>query len=426
MHKKNILLIVHCLPYPLNSGGRQAIFNGILAIKDDYDIFITYPDSDTAQDRVDKQAFLTAIGENVKLLPFITNNTVEDRSFIQKASCKLITLLNKISKTKQAPSNPYSYWIEELLPKSKSYIEHICNIIKDYNIDAVQCEMVRNLPFVLSLPTHVKTIFVHHELGFTRHQLELESLSSDFYDGQGICNWAKCLEISLLNKFDCVVTLSSTDSQKLRNAGVTTRIHDSFAIVKSSQVANHVSNSPLELSFVGPDNHIPNLVGLKWFLDNCWTRLLQADANYHLRIIGKWSETNISSLSSQYPNISFMGFVDNLKSAIQNTIMIVPITIGSGIRMKILEAAKIGIPFVSTSVGAEGIPVQNGRHCFLADNPSDFVDAILQLKDHEKRAMFIHNAHQLIETNYSLEALRRNRRALYASIFNNKATNKQP
>ena len=417
MHKKNILLIAHCLPYPLNSGGRQAIFNGILAIKDDYNIFITYPDTDTARDRIDKLAFLTAIGENVKLLPFVNNNSVEERSFVQKASCKLIALLNKICKTKQAPPNPYSYWIEELLPKSKSYIDHIRNIIKDCNIDAVQCEMVRNLPLVLSLPCNVKTIFVHHELGFTRHQLELESLSSDFYDGQTICNWAKCLEISLLNKFDHIVTLSSTDSRKLRDAGVTTRIHDSFAIVKSSQVANLVSDNPLELSFVGPDNHIPNIVGLKWFLDNCWTRLLQTDANYHLRIIGKWSEKNITSLSALYPNVSFMGFVENLESAIQNTIMIVPITIGSGIRMKILEAAKLGIPFVSTTIGAEGIPVQSGKHCLLADDPSDFVDAILQLKDHDKRAMFIIKAHQLIEDNYSLEALKRNKLSLYASIF---------
>ena len=417
MQKKNILFIVHCLPYPLNSGGRQAIFNGMLAIKDDYNIFITYPDTDTAQDRIDKQAFLTAIGENVKLLPFVNNNTIEKRSFVQKVSCKMIALLNKICKTKQVPPNPYSYWIEEVLPKSKSYIDHIRNIIKDCNIDAVH-EMVRNLPLVLSLPCNVKTIFVHHELGFTRHQLELESLSSDFYDGQTICNWAKCLEISLLNKFDHVVTLSSTDSQKLRNAGVSTRIHDSFAIVKSSQVANLVSDNPLELRFVGPDNHIPNIVGLKWFLDNCWTRLLQTDANYHLRIIGKWSDKNITSLSTQYPNVSFMGFVENLESAIQNTIMIVPITIGSGIRMKILEAAKLGIPFVSTTIGAEGIPVQSGKHCLLADDPSDFVDAILQLRDHDKRAMFIKKAHQLIEDNYSLEALKLNRHSLYASIFN--------
>jgi glycosyltransferase involved in cell wall biosynthesis len=418
MQKKNILLIVHCLPYPLNSGGRQAIFNGIKAIKDDYEIFITYPDTDTAQDRVDKLAFLNAIGKNVKLLPFIINNMVEERSFIQKVSCKLIAVLNKISKTKQTPPNPYSYWIEELLPKSKAYIGHICNIIKDYNIDAVQCEMVRNLPLVLSLPYDVIKIFVHHELGFTRHELELESLSSDLYDGQTICNWAKCLEVSLLNKFDHIVTLSSADSQKLRNAGVTTRIHDSFAIVKSSQASNFISHNPLALSFVGPDNHIPNYVGLKWFLDNCWTKLLQADENYHLRIIGKWSKTNIKDISSHYPNVSFMGFVENLESAIQNTIMIVPITIGSGIRMKILEAANLGIPFVSTSVGAEGIPVQSGKHCLLADNPSDFVEAILKLNNHENRAMLILNAHQLIKDNYSLEALRRNRLAIYATIFN--------
>ena len=417
MQKKKILLIIHCLPFPLNSGGRQAIFNGIEAIKEDYDIFITYPDSDTESDGVDKIAFLSAIGDNIKLLPFIIEKTDEKHTFLQRAVYKLIALLNKFSKPKQSLPNPFAYWIEELMPKPKSYIEHVCNIIEDYDIDAVQCEMVRNLPFALSLPTNVKKIFIHHELGFVRHQLELGFITCNYHDGQIYCNWTKNVEISLLNLFDCVVTLSPTDSQKLRDAGVTTRIYDSFAIIKSSHTTNLVSDTPHELSFVGPDNHIPNLVGLKWFLNNCWSRLLQADANYHLRIIGKWTETNISAISGQYSNVAFMGFVEDLESVIKNTIMIVPITIGSGIRMKILEAAKLGIPFVSTSVGAEGIPVQSGKHCLLADDPSNFVDAILQLKDYEKRAMFIQNAHQLIETNYSLEALRQNRLALYATIF---------
>jgi glycosyltransferase involved in cell wall biosynthesis len=111
-----------------------------------------------------------------------------------------------------------------------------------------------------------------------------------------------------------------------------------------------------------------------------------------------------------------MGFVDDLKSALHNTIMIVPITIGSGIRMKILEAASLGIPFVSTSVGAEGIPLQSNYHCMIADAPSDFTNAILQLKNNEKRTILIQNAHSLIHDNYSIEALRRNRLAIYSSI----------
>lgn len=419
----NILLIIHCLPYPLNSGGRQAIYNGINAIKDDYNIIITYPDNNTISDQRDKLAFLSEMNGRVKLMPWINDNVVKTQSASQRVINKLISILSKKGKPQRPPINPYSWWIEELLPKPKSFIRHILNIIENYNIDAVQCEMMRNLPFIFSIPDNIKKIFVHHELGFARHQLELESLSSDFYDGQAICNWAKCLEISLLNKFDSIITLSPTDSQKLREAGVTTRIYDSFACIKTSNNPDLKTDNPYELSFVGPDNHIPNLVGLRWFLDNCWTKLLLADSNYHLRIIGKWSEANISAFSSQYQNVTFWGFVDDLKSALKNTIMIVPITIGSGIRMKILEAASLGTPFVSTSVGAEGIPVESGKHCLLADDPSDFVDAILQLKDDDKRALFIQNAHQLIEENYSIKTLRRNRLELYASIFNSQEKN---
>lgn len=418
MQKKNILLIIHCLPYPLNSGGRQAIYNGIKAIMDDYNIFISYPGSNNACELRDRSSFLTEIGGNVQLLPFIPDDKDENPTLTQKIAGKLNRLIDRICKPKSKPSNPYSWWIEELMPKPKAFIEHICRIIETHNIDAVQCEMVRNLPFVLSLPSNVKKVFVHHELGFIRHLLELESLTSNFYDGQAICQWAKCLEISLLNKFDDIITLSSNDSLKLREAGVTTKIHDSFAIIKTSEKISLTSDNPYNLSFVGPDNHIPNLVGLMWFLDNCWPDLLRTNGNYRLKIIGKWSEANISAISSKYPNVSFLGFVDDLKSALQNTIMIVPITIGSGIRMKILEASNLGIPFVSTSVGAEGIPLQSDIHCMIADLPSDFTSAILQLKDNEKRAMLIQNAHQLIKKNYSMEALRRNRLAIYSSIFN--------
>ncbi len=228
---------------------------------------------------------------------------------------------------------------------------------------------------------------------------------------------AKTLEISYLNKFDHIITLSSTDSQKLRDAGVTTKIHNSFATIKTSDINAPKSDNFHELTFVGPDNHIPNVVGIQWFLDNCWQQLLQADPNYHLTIIGKWSEDNITSFTSQYQNVSFAGFVDVLKSALQNTIMIVPITIGSGIRMKIQEASSLGVPFISTSVGAEGIPVESGRHCLIADTSEDFVNAILQMKDDNLRQKFIRNAHLMVKEHYSLDALRKNRLDFYTSLY---------
>ena len=417
MSRKNILLIIHRLPYPLNSGGNQAIFNGIKAIKDYYNIFVTYPDRNTASDQRDKSAFLSEMNDGVTLLPWIEEHTAPQRSLLQRAVGKLSSVLNKHSKLHSSPKNPYSWWIEELLPKPSKFTLHVKQIISDHDIKLVQCEMVRNLPFVLSLPDNVKKVFVHHELGFVRHQLELKSVSSDIYDGAAICQWAKLLEINLLNRFDRVVTLSAIDSQKLREAGVTTMIHDSFAIIKTTDAVSTNTSNPLELCFMGPDNHLPNYVGIKWFLDNCWPLLLKTNSDYHLRIIGKWTDANIADFTARYPNISFLGFVDDLRSAIQDTIMIVPITIGSGIRMKILEASNLGVPFVSTSVGAEGIPVISGKHCLIADDPSDFAKAIVQMNNEDLRTTFVRNAHQMVKDNYSLEALRRNRITLYSSLL---------
>ena len=100
--------------------------------------------------------------------------------------------------------------------------------------------------------------------------------------------------------------------------------------------------------------------------------------------------------------------------------MIVPITIGSGIRMKILEASSLGVPFVSTSVGAEGLPVENGKNCFIADDKEMFVNCILKLQDTTIQEKFIENAHTMILEKFSIKALRENRLDIYKHVLNNK------
>lgn len=97
--------------------------------------------------------------------------------------------------------------------------------------------------------------------------------------------------------------------------------------------------------------------------------------------------------------------------------MIVPILIGSGIRIKILEACSQGVPFVSTSVGAEGIPLVNGSHCFITDDVESFVNDIILLQEVELQKKFVSNSRKMIEDHYSLEALRKNRINIYESLF---------
>ena len=157
------------------------------------------------------------------------------------------------------------------------------------------------------------------------------------------------------------------------------------------------------------------MIGLTWFLDNCWGKL--KDKDYRLDIIGKWSLNKKEEIANKYSNVTFLGFVDNLQDAIKGGIMIVPITIGSGIRIKILEACSNGVPFVSTTVGAEGLPVKNGEHCFLADKPGDFVNSIIKLQDSHIYDKLQTKSRELVMKNFSFDALRENRIAIYMNLL---------
>ena len=157
-------------------------------------------------------------------------------------------------------------------------------------------------------------------------------------------------------------------------------------------------------------------MGVTWFLENCWAKLKEKCPEMQFDIIGNWFEPRKEEYSAKYKDVHFLGFVDDLYDAIRDSTMIVPITIGSGIRMKILEASSKGVPFVSTSVGAEGIPVTSGENCFIADTSEAFVDCVLKLQDPDLRRQFAMNANKMVREHYSLEALRRNRLEIYEKL----------
>jgi glycosyltransferase involved in cell wall biosynthesis len=216
-----------------------------------------------------------------------------------------------------------------------------------------------------------------------------------------------------LNRFDTIITLSEIDTHKLQEAGVTTPVLSSFATINRKPETSLESSCGFVLSFVGPEIHSPNKEGILWFLDSCWQRLLKSNPNYELRIIGLWSKETQRQLSDRYQNVHFLGYVDDLAATLKNTIMIVPIQVGSGIRMKILEAGMIGVPVVTTAVGVEGIPLVDGENCFIANTADAFVQSILKLSEQTLREHFIVSAQKVISKNYSLEALIKNREHLY-------------
>ena len=420
--RNKILIILPCLPYPLKSGGHQAMFNGISAIKDEYDISIAYEALDDESYRVAVRDFAKEI-PSVKLFPLLRvlpPKCSRLRLFLGKIKVIIKKVLNfndiTPTDTKDDDELMSTRWKNSVFPLGKNWIDHISSLCSAYHFDIIQVEMPGLISQVLSLPHGSKKLFVHHEIGFVRRKLEMSMKEHDEYM-KACCSFADFNEVFMLNMYDMVVTLSPIDAKKLKDHGVHTPICSSFAIVDSEVDSVNEPSDGRRLVFIGPDSHAPNLIGITWFLENCWEKLKCIDSKFRLDIIGQWEEKRICEFKSKYEDVEFMGFVEDLKAALKGSVIIVPITIGSGIRMKILEACSNGIPFVSTTVGAEGIPVENGKHCFIANTPSEFIDDIVKLQDKEIQKKFVDNSHRLINEFYSLEALRKNRLTIYDQLL---------
>lgn len=416
-----ILFIHPFLPYPLTSGGHQALYNGIKAVKDDVDITLVYEAIDNEAHRKAREEFQKQM-PNVRLKPLLHQPIPEyipTKEEIIRG--KIRNLYRKVfhikGHTPQTPSfqDVTAPWKWSITPNAKDWVEHIYKVSHEEHFDIIQVEMPWRISDVYAMPKNSKVIFVHHELGFVRRELELKDAVDNHY--LDVCRkFVDANEVMQLNLYDAVVTLSATDKQKLESVGVRVPIYSSFAIIDTFDTMQSYSGDGKHLTFIGPDSHDANLIGLSWFLENCWHKLRSIDPEYSLDIIGNWSSIRREEFSTKYTNLKFWGYVDDLRSIMKDHIMIVPITIGSGIRMKILEACSMGVPFVSTTIGAEGIPVKSGEHCFLADNPERFIQSIVQLQDNSIAAKFCCNSYSMVQNNYSIASLRENRTKIYDEI----------
>lgn len=411
--KKNLLFVLPFLPYPLVSGGHQAIYNGIDCVKDDFNIFIAY--------YVGWGADESAAIEFQKRFPHATLLPMDTRHKAPNFKARVIDKLQRMLAVQAKKYNPpdknakYDQWLWSNRPQPAKWQQFIWDVCEKYHIDIAQVEMPWISSFILSLPDTVKKVYVHHELAFVKHGLELQNDPDNLY-AKTCYKHTLASEINMLNHADHIITLSPIDKRKLEEHGVSTPITSSFAVVNTETEFSPYLSDERILTFIGPDDNIPNRVGLRWFLDNCWHALKEKEPAYRLKVIGKWREENKKTILKDYPEIEFLGFVDNLYETMKGSVMIVPITIGSGIRMKILEAASMGIPFVSTTVGAEGIPVKDGHDCFLTDNPDTFVDVIIKLQSKDVKLQFIQNANRMVRESYSLDALRNNRCEIYQRL----------
>jgi glycosyltransferase involved in cell wall biosynthesis len=409
----DILLISVVFPYPVDAGGSVGTHKMIEFLRKNHNITLVCPKSS-----LENQMALEALWPNVKIVSFNLPCHIQDDLSIKKI-IKSFAGNRKISKEQRfrnammlQTSDLVNYYFDDLLLK-------IGNLTFEKKYDLIQVEFIDLAPIVNFLPKNTPKIFIHHEIRYKRMFLEYSTLKDKTQTDIWKIENTKTLEIATLNKYDKVISLTEHDKNYLIADGV-----DASKVEVSPlpiNIKNHPINIPFNfqnrLVYLGPEIHFPNLDAIDWFLTHCWNDLKSQNPKLKLEIIGKWQSKTIQEYS-HFKDVTFLGFVEKLENVMTGAIMIVPLRIGSGMRMKILEGVSWHVPIVSTSIGAEGLPMHHNENCFLADNPGDFCESILKIsKDKELQNSFIDGSKNLIQSGYSIEDCGKKREEIFKNLI---------
>ena len=153
---------------------------------------------------------------------------------------------------------------------------------------------------------------------------------------------------------------------------------------------------------MGALNVAHNENGIIYFINNCMPKILESVPEATLYIIGGGASTQLKQYSSEY--VVFTGRVPDVRVAIgECEVFICPLQFGSGIKTKNLEAMAMGMPVVTTPIGAENINAENGNEWFIAKTDEEFVNAVVKLlvADCKLKEKMSNAAKKFVHNNFS-------------------------
>ena len=144
------------------------------------------------------------------------------------------------------------------------------------------------------------------------------------------------------------------------------------------------SERRFDLVFVGSMDWMPNIDGIRWFLAEIYPLIRKAKPRCSLAIVGRNPANTIVEAAKAH-KVTVTGTVPDVRPYLwDSSISIVPLRIGGGTRLKIFEAMASGVPVVSTTIGAEGLPAENGRDICIGDTPEAFASECLRLLNNQQ------------------------------------------
>ena len=207
-----------------------------------------------------------------------------------------------------------------------------------------------------------------------------------------------------LRKFDRVLVASEKDRARLRHRPQIEVIPNGADVQRSLLPDNSDGRTLLCLGTYG---YWPNVDGLRAFLQNVLPLIHAEIPDVRVLVVGRDMPEQVSRLHDGVRIVVHANVADIEPYYRRATVSVVPIRLGGGTRIKILEAFTFGRPVVSTAIGCAGLEVCPGQHLLVADQPNDFAQAcIALLRNPAQRARLVASARALVEQEYSWDSSR--------------------
>jgi len=212
------------------------------------------------------------------------------------------------------------------------------------------------------------------------------------------------IERRLAASFDLNVMTSEVDAKRLciLAPGARTTVVPNGVDTDYFRPGSAEDVVPGRVAFLGPTNMFPNRDAVDFFLEEAWPLVRQRCPASTFHLIGKNSAEETTRFES-HPGVTCNGYVPDVRPHFHEAaVSIVPIRVGGGTRLKILDAWSMGTAVVSTSVGCEGLTTVDGRNILIRDDPREFAAAVVDvLSDRDLRERLGREARKTAEENYA-------------------------
>ncbi len=372
-----ILFLSSWFPYPTSNGSKLRIYNLLRGLAVEHQVtlvtFADHPDIDPEAPE------LTSICQDIRVIPWQPYNPHSSRA-----------RLGFLSMTPRSAVDTYSlemqYTIEEMLAGEQFDV-----------VIASQWGMAGYSNCFQEVPA----LFEEFEVGLLYEQYaQAASLRERVRYG---LSWAKHRHYlaKLLKNFNACTVVSEREKDLL------TPIKPGHQVVETIPNCIHLDDyrknsrepNPNTLIFTGSFRYHANYEAMVWFLAEVYPLILAQIPDVQLTITGDHAN---KSLPMQ-KNVNLVGYVDDIQSLIASSaVSIVPLLVGGGTRLKILEAMALRTPVVSTTKGAEGLNAHHEDNILIADAPEMFAQAVLRLLQNPELCQSVaENAYRLVSEHYN-------------------------